>query len=115
MSVALQFPKPKVRGPKKRRTWRDALTPDELAFVEFVELHRCSVPGCRANRRLIEFDHWPTRGSQGKSHAKGWPLCGFHHKEKGNLGVDSFQDEHGINFETIYERLREKFAARGKP
>lgn len=107
--MTLAFPKPPRRR-KRKRTWRDEITPTELQFVEFVESQRCSVPNCDTHS---EFDHVPTVGSQGKAHAKGWPLCRQHHTERHAIGLGTFQSRYRIKFNATYKRLMRDFIAGG--
>lgn len=104
-------PKPRTR-PRRRRLWRNELTDEDRAFVEFCDDKPCSVPGCDPAHYLsarIDFDHVPTLGSQGKAHAKGWPLCRRHHSEKGALGITTFQEKYDIRFNRVYRALRKEF------
>lgn len=99
-------PKPAKRS-KRRPDWRRDLSTRERALVAFVERFPCEVPTC--SETATEFDHIPTRGSQGKGHARGWSLCRCHHDEKGE-GLFTFEDRHGINSEAIIALRRKQFS-----
>lgn len=68
----------------------------------------CAVPSCRAcpPSVRIEPDHATTRGSGGKDDAC-WPLCTFHHRQRHDLGLRTFERMHGVIAGVVVGRMAE--------
>jgi len=87
---------------KKRNEKRRARLFDEqfgsVAFVKWVRLQECSVPGCGG--WPCEAAHVVSRGAGGTAEDI-IPLCHEHHREQHDRGVETFASEHGIDLAAL--------------
>jgi len=101
-------------GPRRKKSLRKK-NPERTAklfakhfgtslYVQALHKEGCSVPGCRptsASRAKIECDHNPTRGSGRATWRDMAPLCAYHHRIKGDLGLATFESFYGIEMAAI--------------
>lgn len=70
------------------------------AFVKWVRMQSCVVPGCGA---------WPAEAAHVTSRGAGGtaedivPLCSWHHNEQHRSGIDTFQAKHKVDLKALAE------------
>lgn len=85
---------------KRRKRWEDAFGSE--AYVQWVKGLPCIVEDCE--RRDIECAHVKSRGAGGgPEHIV--PLCALHHREQHDRGVETVQDEWGLDLDLEAARV----------
>jgi len=71
-------------------------------YLKFIRRHSC-LCGVECMGK-VEAHHTTTRGAGGSDY-KAIPLCIKHHYTVGNMGIETFQENYFINFDTEIIRL----------
>ena len=71
-----------------------------VAFVKWVNLQECAIPGCGG--WPCEAAHVVSRGAGGTA-ADIIPLCKTHHQNQHDVGIETFASEHGVDTRALAE------------
>jgi hypothetical protein len=89
----------KKRNPE-RRAKRFEQQFGSVAFVKWVNLQECIIPGCGG--WPCEAAHVTSRGAGGTAEDV-IPLCAAHHREQHTRGVETFAREHDVDLRALAE------------
>lgn len=94
--------------PKRRKPTRSGIRDDDgplqcKAHLQWIRGHMCAVAGPECQGR-IEAHHEHSRGAGGADDSA-VPLCAFHHRQRHDMGRDTFAKHHRVNLTRIAAEL----------